>query len=185
VLQIACQVYDEDGINEIDSAWVEIEAYNFSQPLINGQENNIYQIELLDYQLPVSSLHLLQGEAIDVYCSDINANIAMPLCGYITRIIDVVPRLVQPTNLETISSLPIEFQWHPEFLPYPFSFRIEIYQVNFGLYTKIFQQSNIPPDDITFTFNNELPTGDYFWLLYIVDSIGNSSSSKEGTFRIE
>ena len=162
-----------------------IDEYDFSMPLHKGDNSDEYGIIILDYQLPVTPIHLIQEKRIRTFCSDLFGNISPAKNLFITRIIDVVPEITYPANQTVIESFPILFQWQPEFLNYPVNFKLEIYQINFGLYTKIFAVNNLDHRVFEYNFDNSLEAGDYFWLIYIVDSSGNTSSSKEGTFRVE
>ena len=184
-MELKVKVEDKDGINEIDSVWMTIGEYNYAQPLERGENLMEFGIEILDYQLPVSPIHLIQGKQINTICTDLYGNTSIPKILYITRIIDIVPQIVYPSNQEIIDSSPVIFKWQEEFLPYPISYKLEIYQVNFGLYTKIFEVDSIDQHIFEFKYSDELLTGDYFWLIYVVDFDGNTSSSKEGTFRVQ
>jgi hypothetical protein len=178
-------VRDKDGANDIDSVWMTIDEYDFTLTLKKGDKSGEYGIIILDYQLPVTPIHLIQEKRIRTFCSDLFGNISPAKNLFITRIIDVVPEITYPANQTVIESFPILFQWQPEFLNYPVNFKLEIYQVNFGLYTKIFEVNNLDHRVFEYNFDDSLEAGDYFWLIYIVDSSGNTSSSKEGTFRVE
>jgi hypothetical protein len=185
ILEMSVEVEDKDGINEIDSVWMTIDEYNYARSLDRMENLSEYGIFILDYQLPVSPVHLIQGKQIKTLCTDLVGNTSAPKMLYITRIIDIVPHVVYPSNQETIDSFPMTFKWQEEFLPYPISYKLEIYQINFGLYTKIFEVDSIDQNISEYKYSDELLTGDYFWLIYIVDSDGNTSSSKEGTFRVQ
>jgi hypothetical protein len=185
IMELKVKVDDKDGINEIDSVWMTINEYNYAQSLERSENLMEFGIVILDYQLPVSPLHLIQGKQINTICTDLYGNTSVPKTLYITRIIDNVPQIVYPSNQETIDSFPVIFNWQPEFLLYPITYKLEIYQVNFGLFTKIFETDSIDHQVSEFEYANELPAGDYFWLIYVVDSDGNTSSSKEGTFRVQ
>jgi hypothetical protein len=185
LIDIIVTVEDMDGSNDIDSVWLDLPTYNFNRTMEKGPGQGEYVLTLLDYELPVNSIHMLQGKEIRVKCSDLPGSISYPGSIYITRIIDVVPELISPANQEIITSSPITFKWQPEFLLYPTRYKLEIYQINFGLYTKIFESIPIDRQQSEFIYDVPLIQGDYFWLIYIIDDAGNTSSSKEGTFRVE
>jgi hypothetical protein len=118
-------------------------------------------------------------------CWDRVGNVATSMDKFIPRIVQDVPVIISPTSLEIINNFPHDFSWQPIFLDYDFSLKIEIYQINIGIFTKVREYKNISSLESTYTVTQSLPTGDYFWVIYIVDEFGDTSSSKEGSFRIQ
>ncbi|MFQ5583198.1 MAG: hypothetical protein ACE5GL_02030, partial [Calditrichia bacterium] len=103
---------------------------------------------------------------------------------FLTRIIDETPVVTSPVGLATIGSFPITFRWNRVTnLLFPFTYSIEIYSINLGLIVDKIE--NIPPDSGSLNYNGPLDNGDYFWVVDIVDELGNISSSKEGSFRVQ
>jgi hypothetical protein len=184
-LRLKAQVRDKDGINEIDSVWFSVPSISFAETLFISNLNGIYEQTITEDQLPLASLRQLEGKTMALFCRDIVNNISVSDDLFLPRLIQEVPVQVSPTGLETINSFPLTFMWEQVFLPYTFTYKIEIYQVNFGFFSRITEITDILSNQIFYEFTNELPAGDYFWLLYVVDEFGDTSSSKEGAFRVQ
>ena len=184
-LSLKIRIHDEDGINEIDSVWVSIPSISFAETLFISNLNGTYEQTITEDQLPLSSLRQLEGKSIFLFCRDMVKNIARSEAIFLPRLIQDVPQQISPTGLQIITSFPLKFEWEPVFLPYDFSYEIEIYQINFGFFSRISQFSEITSAQTEYLLTTPLPAGDYFWLLYVVDEYGDSSSSKEGAFRIQ
>jgi len=184
-LRIKTQVRDEDGINEIDSVWFSAPSISFAETLFISNLNGIYEQTITEDQLPVSSLRQLEGKSIFLFCRDLVKNIAVSDELFLPRLIQEVPLQISPSGLETINSFPLTFAWEQVFLPYTFTYKIEIYQVNFGFFSRIREITDISSVQNTYEMATALPAGDYFWLLYVVDEFGDTSSSKEAAFRVQ
>jgi hypothetical protein len=183
-LTAAAEIGDPDGSADIDSVWMEIQAGQDVFALERTGQNGTYEVSVTEQELSVPSLYYLQGKPIIVYCRDLLENIGHSDKMYIPRIIEETPGLVSPTALEEVGSAPITFEWEPVFPGFSYTFRLEIYQINLGVYNKIHEFTQLPPGSRTFTFEQPLDAGDYFWVLYIIDDFGDSSRSKEGAFRV-
>ncbi len=183
-LQIATEIEDADGANEIDSAWAEVPVDGSSFPLARVDLNGIFTTSIVSQELSLPSLYHLQGRPIIARCRDFVGNQALSEKVYITRIIEQVPELIFPTGLANINTGPIIFKWETLYLKFPFTLKIEIFQITLGVYNKIYEFSDLPSNANEFKFSQALDEGDYFWVLYIIDEYDDSSRSKEGAFRI-
>jgi hypothetical protein len=183
-LRIITQVRDNDGVNEIDSVWLSIPSIAFTETLFISNLSGIYEQTILENNLPLASINQLQGIPFLIYCTDLLNNVTRSSDIYISRIIQEVPVQISPTGLVVINSFPLLLEWQSVFLSYSFTFRIEVYQINFGFFSLIKEYESISSTQTSFTISEQFPSGDYFWLVYIVDDFGNSSSSKEGSFRV-
>lgn len=184
-LNVSANANDLDGINEIDSVKIEIPSIGFIDTLNTSGFNGTYQHTFFENQLPVQTIRSLEGVPIYFICWDRVGNSGKSAEHYIPRIVQDVPVLIAPTGLQIINTFPTEFSWEQVYLEYDFELKIEIYQINFGIFSKIREYKNILPNQTTFVVNQALPAGDYFWIIYIVDEFGDTSSSKEGAFRVQ
>ena len=184
-LSIEADLSDKDGINEIDSVKINIPSISYEESLFTDGFSGRYFQSIMDNQLPVQNIRSLEGVPMRFVCWDRVGNKTTSIDKFIPRIVQDVPVIISPTSLEIINSFPHDFSWQPIYLDYDFSLKIEIYQINIGIFTKVREYKNISSTESTHTVTQSLPNRDYFWIIYIVDEFGDTSSSKEGSFRVQ
>ena len=183
-ITIEAFVNDPDGISDIQKAFFDIPEFSTSDTLPASLTAGEFKITLKVSDLPVNTIHSLIGRAFILSVMD-DANITVKSGErFLTRIIDETPVLVSPQNLATVPEDTIEFKWQSLRLPYWFTHSIELYQINFGLLSFVIEIKNIKATETSFLMENNLPNGDYVWILVVEDEFGNTSSSKEGTFTV-
>jgi hypothetical protein len=184
-MQIEVIANDRDGEGDLDKIWYELESFSFADTLIQvtpGSEN--FRGIASEFDLPLNNLHELIGKPITLFIKDFPGDTIVSENHFLSRIIDETPQLVSPVSLAIINTFPILLEWQRVTnLQYPFSYRIEIFSIDLGLRVDVIE--NIPASESNFQYTNILGNGDYFWVLYILDEYGNSSSSKEGSFRMQ
>ncbi len=183
-LEIQTRVDDPDGIGDINQVVYEIPNFAFTDTLMPDIESGVFRKIISVAELPVNTLHALIGHAFYFYVADDFGTINRSDANYLTRILEESPVLIAPTELETVISSAIEFRWNPVNLPFDALLRIDLFQINSGIFERI--DSVFPIEkNITFQiYEKPLFPGDYFWRLLIVDHFGNSSASKEGVFTV-
>lgn len=184
-LNVEVNINDLDGLNEIDSVKIDIPSIGFSDTLFSSGANGTYQQILHENQIPVQTIRSLEGIPMHFVCWDRVGNKTVSIDKFIPRIVQDVPVIVAPTGLQIVNTFPFEFSWQQVFLEYEFHFKIEIYQINIGIFSKIREYDNIMSNETMFMVNQALPAGDYFWTINIVDEFGDTSSGKEGTFIVQ
>ncbi len=184
-IEVEAVVSDPDGIGDIRSVICQIPSMGYTDTLQAGIESGKFSSTLFDPDLPVSSIHQLIGRHIYFVVEDDFGTTNTSEAKFLTRIIEDTPQLISPAELQSIESLPINFQWERISVPYPATLHIEIFQINLGIAFKSDEVENIEADRKSFQYSKNLNTGDYFWTISIVDEFGNSSSSREGTFKIK
>ena len=184
LLEVNVKVNDPDGVSDIKQVYFDITEFDASDTLDASLETGFFSKRLSVDDLPINSIHSLIGRAFYISIMDDANQITVSNELFLTRIIDLTPILESPTNLETVASDTIEFLWQKNRLPFLFRHRIEIFQINLGLLTKVDELNNIPSDISKWSAAHNLPKGDYVWILTIIDEFGNTSSSKEGTFNV-
>lgn len=177
--------YDGDGTGDIKDVWFRIDPINFSDTLQRvAPGSNTFRGQAAASSLPVINLQELIGKPFAFFISDIPGNSSESSPHFISRIIEETPQLIAPVGLAVITSFPITFRWQamPN-IPFPFTQKIEIYSIGLGL--KVDEMSSIGSNMSEYVYNSPLSNGDYYWVLYIVDELGNQSGSKEGSFRVQ
>lgn len=185
---LSAYISDPDGLQDIALAWYDISGEQFLDTLVFQNARNsrqgLYSVQRTAAQLPGGSLHRMVGKAFQLHVIDVAGNeiTAAPL--FISRIIETIPTIVSPAGLSTVNQFPVDLTWQPLALPFPFHLRIDLHRVNLGLPTLLDTFEPISPDSTRFTLTTPLTSGDYLWVLFIVDNLGNTSRSREGVFRV-
>lgn len=184
-LQFEVTADDNDGTGDIEKIWFIIDGINYSDTLQQvSPGSDTFKGSISEFDLPVNTLHELIGKPFLFFMKDIPGTTVTSEKQFLTRIIDETPVVTSPVGLATIGSFPITFRWNRvTSLLFPFTYSIEIFSINLGLIVDKIE--NVPADSGTLNYNGPLDNGDYFWVVDIVDELGNISSSKEGSFRVQ
>ena len=179
------QASDTDGFSDLDSVFVEIPAFSVIAPMEYNPTSTLYEINLREQSLPISSLHDLLG--IPIYFSAKDrlgiSNQSEPL--YLIRIIEQIPQQIYPNpdEADTVGADPT-LEWVPFAVPYSFDFEVQVYRTDSGIPSLVWQQNNISSDSIQVTTNADLAIGAYFWTIAVIDLHGNRGRSKEAAFYV-
>jgi len=183
-LEILTRVDDPDGIGDINQVIYEIPNFSFTDTLMPDIESGVFRKIISVAELPVSTLHALIGQAFYFYVTDDFGTVNRSDANYLTRILEESPLLIAPTELETVISGAIEFRWNPVNVPFDALLRIDLFQINSGIFERIDSVFPIEKNITLQVYEKPVIPGDYFWRLLIVDYFGNSSASKEGVFTV-
>ena len=165
---------DPDGFSDIQSVLVEIPAFGFRDTLQFLPLQQQFFIRLTPALVGINSLERLEGIPLTIIARD-SRNAEQHSDGHvISRIIRETPKTTAPNGTAT---QPIQFLWQSFLRPYPFTYRIEIYpNVNIAL-PPVAIINEIPSTETTAVLTDILSDGEYYWVLYVVDQLGNYSRS--------
>ena len=181
-LELNITASDTDGVEELDIVWFEVNELSLTDTLDKTTTPGQFNAKI---QTDIISLYNFIGRAFELYVKDKFGAVVKSDPNYVTRIIEQIPILLNPSQGDTISNQPLELFWEPIFLPYNFHLSIEIMNINeFGFPTPIDFIDAISSNKSSYIYTTVLNPGLYFWTLYIMDDFGNSSRSKEGAFVI-
>jgi len=183
-LQVDARVNDPDGVADIKRVSFEIPDFSAKDTLAPSLNAGEFSNRLSIENLPVNTIHSLIGRDFILSIEDDPGQVVKSGDQYLTRVIDATPVVISPTNLQVVANDSITFKWQKLRLPYWYEHKIEIFQINLGLLTRVKEINSIPATAISKKIKNDLPTSDYVWILSVNDEFGNSSSGKEGTFHI-
>ncbi len=168
-------ITDFDGY--IDSVFV----YNSELGLKKSLDNN-YETTITQDEINVTDIEQVVGLNLYIIAKDKNDNEYTIGSGRIARIIkDEVTGLV-PSNDAAITQQPIDFQWSKFNAGYSFTFTLEVYTNEAQLARS---KENISADSTSYFMTQNLPQGNYYWVLWIIDKYQNRSRSRQATFRIQ
>jgi len=177
-------VNDPDGLSDISRVLVDIPEYSFTDTLQITPTPGVYTLRVNVEDLPVNTVQNLIGRALYFRVYDQPGAVIRSTPRYLTRVIETTPVPTEPTGLSTVPGDTITFRWQPLSLPYDFSLKIQLYQINQGVLFFINEINVGAPLGNSSKQENTLPAGDYVWRLMIVDEFGNTSLSKESTFKV-
>ncbi len=183
-LEIQVKATDPDGIGDVQTVYYSIADLNFADTLIARAQPGWFEKMIAQKDLPVTNLSQIIGKTFDFTVTDQPGHHINSGGYFLPRIIEQTPQLTSPVGLENVSSDTIRFEWQKVYLNYDFSFKIELFQINLGVFTLITTIEDIPSTESSYTFTAGLPAGQYFWRVYIVDEFGDTSGSKEAAFQV-
>jgi hypothetical protein len=102
----------------------------------------------------------------------------------ITRVIKEGSATVFP-NADSVSTASPNFSWTRHRVGYPFNYMIEVYSKDFVNPQLINRIENIPSNLTNFQSNINLPLGEYFWVIWVIDNFHNRYRSTPATIVVE
>ena len=181
---------DPDGANDVVSMNVLIPELGIQDSLAPLQVITANQVSgtarKTANELTLPTIEALIGKAIYFTISDRPGGFIRSEVQYLFRVIPQIPMIISPAGLTTIpiDSVEIVFRWEPISLNFPFTFTVEIYRLDLGIGTLVRSVTDIAANITEIRLPNPGTPGDYFWVVYVVDALGNTSRSREGAFRI-
>lgn len=180
-LEVAVAVEDPDGVQDIESVWVEIPALSFVDTLTAGQVFGRYTASIPASELQ-GGLHAALGHSVVVKARDFVGAEVASTPRTIARIIDDVPIAADPQGLEAVDDPRPVLTWKLMLLPYPFTYRVDVVVDDPNVPRVVQTASGISPDSTSYRLESPLPEGTYYWVVWVVDAFGNRSRSKEAGF---
>lgn len=184
-LEARVLVEDADGPADIQLVTMDIPVTQTRDTLELLQQSGRWFSRIYDYDLPITSIHDLIGNPVIFNAYNNDSMVTRSDDIYLTRVIETEPLPVTPNAFETVPADSIVFGWERVYLPYAFELRVTIFSVDLGLLIEVDRIESISQNADGYVYRHNLPAGDYFWTLTIVDRFGNTSRSKESTFRVE
>ncbi len=178
---LSFRVKISDSDNDIDSVYVKNDMLNFTGGLI--LQGKVYQASFSTSELSVADLEEIVGYNFDVYVIDNSKRIFLVGSNKITRVIKNGSDPIFPINNDSLSA-PVALNWSQFNAGYPFTYKIEIYNV--ANTEPLFTMDNIPPAQTSVNVDTTaIVTGDYLWVVYVVDKFLDSYKSQPGKFHIK
>ncbi len=180
---IRAQISDFEGVNDIDSVFLENESLNIRSLLLFNSLTGFYEKTLGLVDLRVTDLNELIGKDFKVVVEDLNGRNFIAANTFIKRVINEEIELLAPIQ-NAVVALPFNLRWR-RFTPgYNFNYEIEI-STNEIQPELVFRVENIPSDSISYFINTNFAGQDFFWTIWAVDEFKNRSRSKPGSFQIQ
>src|SRR5690606_10557784 len=133
---------------------------------------------------PTGSVHAVLGESAFVRIRDRDGHEALHPLSMPVRVIDDTPVAVSPQGLETVTDPRPLLTWARLDLPYPMTYRVEVVRDEANTDILVQEIVDISADSVSVRLPIPLSTGSYYWTVWVVDSHGNASRSKEAGFLV-
>jgi hypothetical protein len=181
LLTVDASTDDDDGIADLDSAWVTVGA-DYAFPLTASQDPGRFMATKDQSELPVRVLDDILGQAIRINVAD-KAGFNSGRSDFpLVRIIHETPIALSPIDLQIVTGAPT-FVWTPPLVPFNHTMEVQVVRVELNVETIVETISNIPSTSST-VVGPSLPAGTYYWVVWIVDQFGNRSRSKQAGYRV-
>ncbi|MFK7846207.1 MAG: carboxypeptidase-like regulatory domain-containing protein, partial [Rhodothermales bacterium] len=183
-LEIEAELADHDGLADIDSLWVSIDDFAFSQLLFVEVAPGMYRHSIPSGDLPVGLTALL-GQEVQLEAKDRSGAFNVSGPKSVIRVINETPIALDPLELMFVGSARPTFTWEPLALDFPFTFRLDVVRIDQNIQSTILTIEDIPSSNDMIEAPTSIAPGDYFWTVSVVDEFGNRSRSREAGFRIQ
>ena len=176
------QVDDPDGISDIDSVYVTVEALAFRQKLTRVINTNWYRVTISPESITGGSLEALIGQEAVFSVWDKIGKRTDSSPQFLVRIIYPSPSTVTPNEEEKMDDRQVlVWESFSDVVNFDFTFTVDVRTFSQG-----WQQKNIPSDStsivVTVRLDSQYP---HQWSIWVVDEFGNTSKSPYVTFSIE
>ena len=181
-LAINAKVSDKD--NDIDTVFVENSQLNLRSPLNFDAVNKIYETTLTTQNLNISDIEQTIGLDFDIVAKDVFNREYIVGSSKVTRVIKNAVQILYPTNDTTIAANPV-LSWQRFKAGFLFHYKIEIYTNDFANSQLVFTGNNISSDSVSYYLTAPLTSGNYYWVIWLIDQFQNRSRSLPATFTIK
>ncbi len=178
-----------DAENDLSSVYVRCADLSIDKKLTLNSSSGYYENKFAPSDLNMKSVDEGIGKNFDISVYNAAGKEFKIGSSTIKRTIrqDIVFR--SPANLETVTK-PVKFSWG-RFIPgYNFTYTLEIY-TNANAPDRKIHVTGISKDAIEITTNstdfniNNLPAGEYFWVIWVIDDFQNRVRSRPASFVIQ
>lgn len=184
LLEVSARVDDPDGINDIEVVRVHIPDLSFADTLVVMATPGDFTKAIRESNLPQGNLQALLGLPIFFEAHDKAGFQNSTESNSLARIIAPTPVFESPAVGATLNNPTPTLTWMSVNLPFDFTYRVEVFRVDFNITNLVWSVSGIEPSLTSVTVSDPLPPGAYFWTVSVVDDFGNWSRSKESAFDI-
>jgi hypothetical protein len=169
---------------DLETVFVSNSALNLRKPLEHPGDK-IYETTLVQGELNIGDIEQTIGLDFNILIRDADNNEFVIGSERITRVIKDEVTGLHPTD-STVRFQPMVFKWDEFEAGYNFNYMIELYSLpSLSNPQLVHTKTNIPSDSSSYTFSQDFPVGDYYWVIWVIDQFQNRSRSKEATFQIQ
>ncbi len=182
VLNLKCEVKDEEGPGDISSVFGLIEGLPDTLFLL-FKMGNTYENSFREESLS-RSLDEVVGLDIYLFAKDIFGNLVKSSPLWLVRVIREPPEPVSPSGGESVPARPWLVWSSPRYL-FSHSYFCEVYLLRPNLPPVLYSRyENILPTDTSLLLPDSLIPSYYYWQIGVKDSHNNWAKSAEAVFRV-
>jgi hypothetical protein len=181
-LVISIKVRDLD--NDIDTVFVVNSKVGLNKAMDFNIANKKYQSILTLEDLNLNNIEETVGLVFNFRVKNILGDVYTLDGGSVTRVIKDRISGLQPDSNHVITSFPFKLYWGSFSPGYSFHYMVEIYTNDVANPQLVLRQSDISSQDTSFIVSN-LDTGEYWWVIWVIDDFNNMSRSAPATFIIQ
>lgn len=184
-LIVEVRVSDPDGLGDVDYVVASIPELAFADTLraVAGEPDR-YARTFPASTLPMPFFSLL-GRSVQVTVTDQVGEAGIAPGVQVVRIIDAFPQPVDPLTTQHIVGPMPTLRWIPLGLPFAFTYRVDVVFVpGPGQQVVVDSFTRIPSTETEVQVNTPLANGEYYWLLSVVDDLGNRSQARSAGFTV-
>jgi hypothetical protein len=179
-LLIQAAITDED--KDIDSVIVDNSKLGIRKVLEYDIINKNYKHSLSSDEVTLNDIEDIVGEDFNFYVTDIFNNYDPVGRAQVTRVIRSGATVISPVDVNTGSQPTLSWKI---FQPgYTLSYTVEVYKSDPTNPQLVFRSTNLPMTGSSVKVNSSLAIGNYFWVIWTIDSFNNSSRSKPAFFGV-
>jgi hypothetical protein len=167
--------------NDIDTVFVINDQTGLEKAMDFNLVSKTFYVELTPQDLNITDLEQSIGLEFDFRVRDILGEIYILKGGSVKRIINDSITGMQPANDSVVTSFPFYLKWKGFMSGYSFNYKLEIF-TNDG--SQSVQDTTISSDNTSFLVDS-LDTGNYYWVIWIVDDFNDMNRSLPATFSVQ
>lgn len=182
-LVVTAKISDSD--KDIDSVYVINDEFGINEHLAYNSNSKLYSKEIYSYNLNLSSLEEMVGKYIKIIVKDSKNRTFEAGKGLLARVINSPIEHSSPSNYDTVSNKP-KIEWFTYEPNFSCTFTVEVYSYEVDFSTVLVWSKEYLSSSLTsISVDKELPEGNYFWVIWCVDSYSNRIRSNPASFYIK
>lgn len=175
---------DPDGIDDLQEIRLTIPELDINNSLIRSTRIDSFSISLQDISFPNENISNIIGKEVFINLIENSGSTQIEGPFFIHRIIETSPIPLYPTGLASVNNQPI-LKWLEFSASFNFQYEIQIFRIVAGIPNLIYYHKDIPSTQTEYHYQGNLTAGQYFWVIWVKDELGNLSRSKEASFQVQ
>lgn len=167
--------------NDIDTVFVVNDHTGLEKAMDFNIVSKTFYTELTPEDLNLTDLEQSIGLEFNFRVRDILGEIYILKGGSVKRIINDSITGMQPAGDSVVTALPFYLRWEGFMPGYSFSYKVEIY-TNDGSQQVL--EENVSSDMTSYLIDS-LDTGNYYWVIWVVDDFNDMNRSLPVTFSVQ
>jgi len=179
-----CEIYARfsDAENDIDSVFVNNPELNFTSVLYYNPSSKFFYNSFSEAELGVFAFDEIIGTEFHILAEDSKGKLFDIGDKQVKRVIKEEIIFETPKNNNETNN-PVVLSWNSFQPGFSFTYNIEIYSIDLPP-VLIWHHEGIPEAEINYTVTAQLPSGQYYWVIWGIDEHYNKTRSKPASFTV-